>query len=433
MAPSADAYGRASAQIARWRSRLPADVVARLETGDFAKRMVASGQYDWAVPNFRLQALQTRTMGPYPPNDREYVKQRWHYEAINLPAAAAAVQGVDLSASPAPIVAVVDTGIVGDHPDLAEEVGVGEASHHPRHDDRARELDFDAQAFAARRDELGAHAAVLRRADLVHHEQRCEGLGAVLEGLRGGRVDRAHQRDQLPRRVQPAPASALAQAPDRRRHVGAAGGLAQRTVEGGPEEVLRVLDRRGLGRRDDEAPPGQQEMTLSGAVVAVDRRPVVVIGPPLRGDRFVAADSCCDATRHTRAALPVNGGVQIAQRYAVDWEQLDEASRIYVGPREQPKSYTIYGKEALAVARSRGVKLGNPQGAAALRRAGKGGAPLRAAIAMNADRHAQDLAPVVPYAIALGVIYLVRLLMIRRSSRAVRAPVVRTADEARTL
>ena len=47
------------------------------------------------------------------------------------------------------------------------------------------------------------------------------------------------------------------------------------------------------------------------------------------------------------------------------------------------------------MARSCGVPLGNPNGAAALRRAGKGGAPLRAAIARNADRHAQDLAPVV--------------------------------------
>jgi DNA invertase Pin-like site-specific DNA recombinase len=51
-------------------------------------------------------------------------------------------------------------------------------------------------------------------------------------------------------------------------------------------------------------------------------------------------------------------------------------------------------KEALAVAKARGVKLGNPNGAAALRRAGKGGAPLGAVIAKNADRHARNLAPV---------------------------------------
>ena len=47
------------------------------------------------------------------------------------------------------------------------------------------------------------------------------------------------------------------------------------------------------------------------------------------------------------------------------------------------------------MARARGVRLGNPSGAAALRRAGRGGAPLREAISRNADRHAQDLAPVV--------------------------------------
>jgi DNA invertase Pin-like site-specific DNA recombinase len=59
-------------------------------------------------------------------------------------------------------------------------------------------------------------------------------------------------------------------------------------------------------------------------------------------------------------------------------------------------------KEALAVAKSRGVKLGNPNGAAALRRAGIDGAPLRAAIGRNADRHARDLAPVVENILAGG-------------------------------
>ena len=100
----------------------------------------------------------------------------------------------------------------------------------------------------------------------------------------------------------------------------------------------------------DAAPPGLREMTMRGGAVRVDRRPVVVIGPPLRGAGYVAADSCCDSTRHMRAALPVDGRVRIAQRFAVDWEQLDAAGRIYHGPREQLSSYAIFGREALAVA-----------------------------------------------------------------------------------
>jgi Peptidase family M23 len=98
------------------------------------------------------------------------------------------------------------------------------------------------------------------------------------------------------------------------------------------------------------APPGQQEMTESGGEVVVNRRAVAMIGPPLEGVRYISADSCCDASRHTRAALPVNGRVWVAQRYAVDWEQLDPQGRVYTGPREKLESYTIFGKPVLAVA-----------------------------------------------------------------------------------
>lgn len=102
--------------------------------------------------------------------------------------------------------------------------------------------------------------------------------------------------------------------------------------------------------RASAAPPGHERLTEEGGAVEVDQRKVVVIGPPLKGERYVAADSCCDAFRHTRAALPVNGRVWVTQRFAVDWEQLDSSGRTYSGPREDVKSYTIFGQPVLAAA-----------------------------------------------------------------------------------
>jgi hypothetical protein len=98
------------------------------------------------------------------------------------------------------------------------------------------------------------------------------------------------------------------------------------------------------------APPGHQDMNEDGGAINVDNQTVVVVGPPLRGERYISADSCCDATRHTRAALAVNGRVWVAQRFAVDWEQLDASRRIYAGPREKLQSYAIFGQSVLAVA-----------------------------------------------------------------------------------
>lgn len=114
-------------------------------------------------------------------------------------------------------------------------------------------------------------------------------------------------------------------------------------------EIPRQLSHR-VTINASAAPPGQQLMSEDGGATTVDRQPVITIGPPLHGERFVSADSCCDATRHTRAALPINGRLWLAQRYAVDWEQLDATNRIDSGPSEKLESYTIFGKPALAVA-----------------------------------------------------------------------------------
>jgi hypothetical protein len=91
-------------------------------------------------------------------------------------------------------------------------------------------------------------------------------------------------------------------------------------------------------------------LTETGGEVTVNRRRVVRFGPPLRGSGYLSADSCCDAVRHTRAALPVDGRVWLAQRYAVDWEQIDAQGRIYAGPKLDLNSYAIYGDPIYAVA-----------------------------------------------------------------------------------
>ncbi len=120
------------------------------------------------------------------------------------------------------------------------------------------------------------------------------------------------------------------------------------TLPAGAKVPMKLTHR--VTAHANAAPPGQQEITAEGAETEPDRREVVHIAPPLRGERFLSADSCCDASRHTRAALAVNGRAWIAQRFAVDWEQMDPEGRIYSGAREKLDNYPIFGKPALAVA-----------------------------------------------------------------------------------
>jgi Peptidase family M23 len=125
------------------------------------------------------------------------------------------------------------------------------------------------------------------------------------------------------------------------------------------DEANEVPDRlvHRVSLKADTAPPDQQQITEKVAPTEVDRRNVVVVGPPLRGSNYLAADSCCDATLHTRAALPINGRMWLTQRYAVDWEQLDADGLVYSGEKEDPESYTIYGQEAIAAADGTVVKV----------------------------------------------------------------------------
>jgi serine protease len=84
-----------------------------------AKMMSDSDQFAYANVNERVHSYQTapQLTGTYPPNDRNYFAQKWHYDAIDLPAAMAAVDALSPKPTRRPIVAIVDTGVIN-HPDL---------------------------------------------------------------------------------------------------------------------------------------------------------------------------------------------------------------------------------------------------------------------------------------------------------------------------
>ncbi|WP_241239690.1 recombinase family protein [Silicimonas algicola] len=88
---------------------------------------------------------------------------------------------------------------------------------------------------------------------------------------------------------------------------------------------------------------------------------------------------------------------------------MPEANDLTVGimalvAQQEREAISRRTKEALAAAKARGAKLGNPNSAAALRRAGKGGETLREAVARNADEFAEELRPVVDSLRSDGVI-----------------------------
>lgn len=82
----------------------------------YAKSIQATGHYLGVHPNWRME---TQTLaGTFPPNDPSYSLQRWHYDQINLSAALNRLGALSIPSSRTPVVAVIDDGVMLDHPDL---------------------------------------------------------------------------------------------------------------------------------------------------------------------------------------------------------------------------------------------------------------------------------------------------------------------------
>lgn len=88
----------------------------------------------------------------------------------------------------------------------------------------------------------------------------------------------------------------------------------------------------------------------------VQTRPLAVaknsllIGAPLSGDRWVAANGPSNTSGHRRALIPIDAHAAIAQRFAIDWVQINKEGKTFSGDPKDNKNYYAFGHDALAVA-----------------------------------------------------------------------------------
>jgi hypothetical protein len=117
-----------------------------------------------------------------------------------------------------------------------------------------------------------------------------------------------------------------------------------------PRRLLHRLTLHLDAKKIPQSLPSQMTCTVAPFEITPD---VPVIGPPLAGKGWVAADSCDTSNGAHRGAVQlVNSKLYNSQRFAIDWIRLDENGRYLHGDPTDVQSYTGYGDPILAVADS---------------------------------------------------------------------------------
>lgn len=92
---------------------------------------------------------------------------------------------------------------------------------------------------------------------------------------------------------------------------------------------------------------GERTIDLRRVPVAAD---VAVIGPPLRGGTWFAANGPGNTSGHRRALIPIDGLPVIAQRYAIDYVLMDTSFKTFTGDQLKNENYYAHNVDVIAVA-----------------------------------------------------------------------------------
>ena len=137
---------------------------------------------------------------------------------------------------------------------------------------------------------------------------------------------------------------------DRKERLLLAGGqsaIAYMCVTFGPNERIPNKLRHRVSTAD---------AALEGAVIGTHHTELHVLGPPVEGANWLAADgpSNDEDNHHRRGVVVLDGQAVDSRRYAVDWKQVT-GNASFSGDARDVHSYYSYGKTVLAVADGRVV------------------------------------------------------------------------------
>jgi Peptidase family M23 len=122
------------------------------------------------------------------------------------------------------------------------------------------------------------------------------------------------------------------------------------TQQSGPADIPTNLTHTVSFAVDKPSPPLlTSTMTETLAPTMVQQRQPIAIAPPLAGRDWLDGNSCCEMTAHRMAVNPLNGGLWAAERFAIDYIELQPDGRMVTGDPTKLTSYPYNGDDIHAV------------------------------------------------------------------------------------
>ncbi|MFB6899732.1 M23 family metallopeptidase [Streptomyces hydrogenans] len=119
--------------------------------------------------------------------------------------------------------------------------------------------------------------------------------------------------------------------------------------------VPKVLEHHLSGAVLTASGPSPFEETVQ--VTPTGRTAPLNLNAPVRPGTWYSSESCCGNTHHRRGLAPINGRLDVPQRFAIDWYRVGERGRTWEGDPARLTSYLSYRQPVVAAAGGRVVEV----------------------------------------------------------------------------